>query len=405
LPALRRAPASPVKTLVAKPESPGATATTERRDDPHGPDRSDDLTPRPRRVAVRARATTPTRRPTNSLGLSHARTHAGRFVPMPNPTPPSAERRRAVLMLLLANLFWGLSFPVIKALTLLHARLLPAADTWFSTLYTVAPRFLLAIVIVIAWRPRGFWRVTRGELKQGVILALFAAGGMLLQNDGLQFTAASTSAFLTQFYAILIPVWLSLRHQRNPGARVWTCCALVLAGVAILGHFNWQTLRFGRGEWETLLSSLFFMGQILWLSKREYAANRPEKITLVMFATQAVLFWALAFALAPDAAALRTPWLSPVWLGFTAVLALVCTVAAFFLMNAWQPKISATEAGLIYCIEPIFGSLMACFLPAFFSTWAAIHYANETATWTLLVGGGLITFANILLQLQPPAKE
>ena len=310
-----------------------------------------------------------------------------------------------MLMLLLANLFWGLSFPVIKALTLLHARLLPAADTWFSTLYTVAPRFLLALAIVIAWRPRGFWRVTRAELTQGVILALFAAGGMLLQNDGLHFTAASTSAFLTQFYAILIPVWLSLRHQRNPGARVWLCCALVLAGVAILGHFNWQTLRFGRGEWETLLSSLFFMGQILWLSKREYAANRPEKITLVMFATQAVIFWTLAFALAPDAAALRTPWLSPAWLGFTVALALVCTVAAFFLMNSWQPKISATEAGLIYCIEPIFGSLMACFLPAFFSAWAAIDYANETATWTLLVGGGLITFANILLQLQPPVKE
>jgi hypothetical protein len=74
-------------------------------------------------------------------------------------------------------------------------------------------------------------------------------------------------------------------------------------------------------------------------------------------------------------------------------------------MNAWQPKITATEAGLVYCIEPIFGSAMALFLPAVFSVWAGIEYSNETATWTLLVGGGLVTLANVILQLKPPARE
>ncbi len=307
-------------------------------------------------------------------------------------------------MLLLANFFWGISFPLIKAIVLLHERLVPAAGTWFSAIYTVAPRFVLATAILILWQPRGFWRVTPGELKQGIVIGLFAAAGMLLQNDALQFTAASTSAFLTQFYAILIPVWVALRSRRNPGALIWTCCALVLAGVAILGNFDFRTLTFGRGEWETLLSSLFFMGQILWLEKKEFAANRAAKLTLVMFATEALVFSVLAVVLAPDLATLAVPWGNGAWVGFTLVLTLLCTVGSFSLMNAWQPKITATEAGLIYCVEPIFGSLMACFLPALFSAWAAIHYPNETATWTLLAGGGLITLANILLQVRPPAK-
>ena len=47
---------------------------------------------------------------------------------------------------------------------------------------------------------------------------------------------------------------------------------------------------------------------------------------------------------------------------------------------------------------------MALCLPALFSRWAGIDYANETATWHLLAGGGLITLANVLLQLRPPAK-
>jgi drug/metabolite transporter (DMT)-like permease len=261
------------------------------------------------------------------------------------------------------------------------------------------------VAIFIALRPREFWRVNRGELKQGVVLGLFAAGGMLLQNDALQFTAASTSAFLTQVYAVLIPAWVAVRTRHLPGARVWLCGALVLAGVALLGKFDWHALRFGRGEWETLLCSLFFMAQILWLGKKEFAGNRPEKITCVMCATEALVFWPLAGATAPDVPALLTPWTSPAWVGLTVILTVCCTLGSFSLMNAWQPKITATEAGLIYCIEPVFASAMALFLPAWFSAWAHIDYANERATWTLLIGGGLITLANILIQLKPPEEE
>ena len=237
------------------------------------------------------------------------------------------------------------------------------------------------------------------------MLGLFSAGGMLLQNDGLQYMAASTSAFLTQFYAILIPVWVAVRGRRNPGARIWMCCGLVLAGVAILGRFDWQALRFGRGEFETLLCSLFFMGQILTLERSDFADNRPMPLTFVMFTTQAAIFGLMAVVMAPSTDALLVPWTSPAWLGFTVTLAVLCTYGSYTLMNTWQPKITATEAGLIYCIEPIFGTMMALFLPALFSVWAAIHYPNETATWALLVGGGLITIANVLLQLRPPKKQ
>lgn len=305
-------------------------------------------------------------------------------------------------MLLLANLFWGLSFPVIKAITLLHARLLPDAGTWFSAIYTVAPRFVLAIAVMALWYRGRLRQLTRLEVQQGVVMGAFAAGGMLLQNDGLQFTAASTSAFLTQMYAVLIPIWLAFRVRHNPGWLVWFCCALVMVGVAILGHFDWRALRFGRGEWETLLSSLFFMGQILWLEKKQFAANRPERLTLVMFLTEAAIFCVLAVFTMPHATALMIPWTSATWVGLTLALTLLCTVGAFSLMNAWQPKITATEAGLIYCIEPIFGSLMALFLPAWFSIWGQIGYPNERLTWTLIVGGGLITLANLLIQIRPP---
>jgi hypothetical protein len=125
----------------------------------------------------------------------------------------------------------------------------------------------------------------------------------------------------------------------------------------------------------------------------------------VMFVTEAVIFTACALITAPDANALIVPWTSPSWLALTAMLTALCTIGAYLLMNTWQPKITATEAGLIYCVEPIFGAIMALFLPGLFSIWAAIQYPNESATLNLLVGGGLITAANVLIQLKPPIRH
>jgi drug/metabolite transporter (DMT)-like permease len=329
--------------------------------------------------------------------------------------PVSPEHTQALWMLLLANLFWGLSFPTVKALLLLHDQMRPGLDPWFSAVYTVAPRFILAVIVLTVWhewRRRTsatgagpLWRATRDEWRQGLLIGLFTAVGMLLQNDALNYTEASTSAFLTQITSFLIPIWIAIRSRRNPGLRVWFCCVLVMTGVAILGRFNWQTLRFGRGEWETMLSALFFMGQILTLDRADFAANRSLQVTWIMFSTEAVVFWALAFAAAPDFAMLAGPWTSGPWLGLTMILTLFCTFGSFGLMTAWQPKITATEAGLMYCIEPIFASLMALFLPGIFSVWAAVNYANERATWTLLGGGALITLANVILQLKPPERR
>jgi drug/metabolite transporter (DMT)-like permease len=75
-----------------------------------------------------------------------------------------------------------------------------------------------------------------------------------------------------------------------------------------------------------------------------------------------------------------------------------CTLIAFVLMNRWQPQLSATTAGLIYAAEPVFASLFALFLPAWFGKLGGFDYPNETATVHLLVGGSLITAANVLVQ-------
>ncbi len=317
-----------------------------------------------------------------------------------NTAPTDPQRGRAARMLVLASVYWGLSFPVIKALMILNHALVPGAGTWFLAASATAPRYLLAALAMLALGGRRGLGATRSELIQGAAAGAFSAAGSVLQTDAMQFTEASTSAFLTQLSAIIVPTWIALRHRRNPGAVVWACCALVLVGVAILGHLDWHHLRLGRGEWETILCSVFYTGQILWVEKREFAGNRPDTVTRVMFSVQAAAFVVLAAATAPRAGALLVPWTSPPWLALTFVLASVCTVGAVSILMRWQPRITSTEAGLIYCTEPVFASVYVLFVPAIISAAAGLGYPNERATWSLLVGGTLVTVANVVVQLR-----
>jgi drug/metabolite transporter (DMT)-like permease len=74
-------------------------------------------------------------------------------------------------------------------------------------------------------------------------------------------------------------------------------------------------------------------------------------------------------------------------------------------MNTWQRFVSATEAGLIYCLEPVIATLLASFLPGWISRWAGIDYPDETLRWGLLAGGALIIAAAILVATQRPAPS
>lgn len=166
-------------------------------------------------------------------------------------------------MLLVATACWGFSFPFMKALLLALRALVPGGSDWFFVAYTQVVRFGLA-ALVMAWIcRRQLRRLSRWEVKLGVGIGLCGGAGTLLQMAGLGHTLASTSAFLTQFYVLLIPVSLAIWYRRWPGWLVVMSCGLVVVGMGRLCGVDWRAFRLGVGEWLTLGASVLFMGQIL----------------------------------------------------------------------------------------------------------------------------------------------
>ena len=310
-----------------------------------------------------------------------------------------SKHLRACFWLIFATTIWGVSFPLIKGIWLAQEQLVPAPPNFFLASLATVVRFGGAALILALFSIPMLGQITRLEFHQGVGLGIFGGLGIIFQMDGLAHTPASTSAFLTPFYCILIPVWVALRKRALPGLGVILSLVLAGAGITILSKFDWQEFKMGRGEIETIISSIFFAGQILLLEHPRYSKNRAISFTVVMFATIALLALPVVMFTAPSTHAVIRAYSSWEVIALVSALTLGCTLAAYMLMNIWQPHVTATEAGLIYCVEPIFASLFALFLPAWLSHFAGISYANESVTLNLLIGGGLITAANVLIQI------
>lgn len=286
----------------------------------------------------------------------------------------------------------------MKSLALEQQKLLPDVSTWFFTSLGVMVRFGAAGILLALFLRRDLLKLSRLELEQGLGLAVFGVGGILFQMDGLAYTAASTSAFLTQCYVVFIPVWVAIVHRNRPAPRMIINIVLVMIGLAILAGLDFNSLKLGRGETETLIASVLFAGQILWLERPRYAANNPLRFSFVMFMLMALLCVPGVWLTAPSAEACWQAYSSPATWGFLATLVIICTLGGYLFMNCWQRDVAATEAGLIYCVEPVLTSVLALFLPACISVWANINYPNETLTARLLIGGGFVMVANVLLQ-------
>ena len=305
--------------------------------------------------------------------------------------------RQARLLLIGATVLWALSFPLLRGLELAQKEHVPGMPASAVACADMAIRFGLAALVLLPFYSRHLLRATGREWSQATGLAIFAGLGLYFQTLGLGWTDASVSAFLTQLYTLVVPLIVAVRDRRPPTLRVIVACILVLTGAALLSPGLLTHLTLGPGEIVIVISTVFLAAQIVWVERPVYRENRPGLVTLIMFGLLAAMFFAGYPVSGGTGRGLIDLFGTPTLWTLTGILVLLCTVVNYYIMNAWQHFVSATEAGLIYCIEPVLATVLASFLPGWISRFAGIAYPNEVLPWTLLVGGILIVGATILV--------
>jgi len=314
--------------------------------------------------------------------------------------------RLAMAVLAFCCVCWGFSFPVMQisaaAVDRAIARQSDAAALMREKLATRATfngwRFVAAGMICWAFAARRRRPRVRAEAVGGAVVGLCFGGGMLFQLIGLQYTLPSTSSFLTALAVVFAPIAQSLLLRRIVGMRVWLAAALALSGMAVLSSGNPRAAAAGTlavtpplpylGEGLTVLASVLFTAQILSLDHYGQHADGAAMTVATLLAAGGInlaiglllggsdiYHAAVVSRLARDFTFLWSFW----------GLVLFSSVLAIQLMNTWQPRIAPATAAVVYCLEPVFGTLFS------------IAFGAERLTIVTLSGGAIILAAVLVV--------
>ena len=262
------------------------------------------------------------------------------------------NKRSHILMLFLATIFWGTTFVAQRiGADLVGAYTYLAGRSWIAVV------FLTPVVHAFDRfhdrrgtdnrRPR-----SAADRKQLVIAGL-AAGVALCaasaaQQIGVAYTTASKAGFITALYVVLVPV-LSIFLGKRPGARIWVCVCIALAGMYLLCMTGGLTLQLGDAY--ELLCAFLFAIQILLVAHFSPLVD-GVRLSRMMFLVVAVLSTALMFLFE-----------EPTWETVRAALpaiayaGIISSGFGYTLQILGQEGVNPSLASLVMSLESVFSAL------------------------------------------------
>jgi drug/metabolite transporter (DMT)-like permease len=272
-------------------------------------------------------------------------------------------KRRAVIELLFADLFWGFSFVAV-----------PMAQRSWDSSQIAFLRFAIPAILGITigyLLKRG--QLSKIDFRHGLAPGFFFAATIYTQTIGLEYTTPSKSSFITVLYVIFVPLLETYLHRKRLTWTFWLAIAGALLGLALLFNLEWSS--WNTGDTITFACALFATWHIHQVSLVSRRFRHPFLFNLSQ------CFWAAVFLL-PLALMSHHPLL-PSSFNLSALFGLGmitfgATTIAFSIQARAQPYLSLSTSSVIFLLESP--------LAMFFSWWLL----NETIAPLQLVGALVI---------------
>ena len=114
----------------------------------------------------------------------------------------------------------------------------------------LAWRFALASVAFVVFYPRVLSRLSRENLRTGLVAGVLLAGGYIFQTwglDGATKTTPARAAFITGLYVVITPLLQALVLRRRPRNSTLLGGAVALAGLWVLSGIGTSVGGWGSG--------------------------------------------------------------------------------------------------------------------------------------------------------------
>jgi len=295
------------------------------------------------------------------------------------------------------TIVWGATFVLVKA-----------ALDHVSALLFLALRFSLAtLALVLIFRradgrllplfrraegrllPSAHWK----PILAGALTGTFLFAGYLFQTQGLRFTTAPKSAFITGLTSVMVPLLVALVYRNRPQVSELAGVLVATAGMGLMS-LQGDIGSIGKGDLLTFFCAIGFAAHIVTLG---HFSEHVRFELLSIGQVGAAALWALAlFGWVEQP---RLEW-RPVVVYAILVTGLLATALAFTLQAWAQQYTTSTRTALIYMLEPVFAWMTSYFL-------AGQGLSGRAAAGAVLILGGvlLVELKPLNVSLHPTRKK
>lgn len=243
------------------------------------------------------------------------------------------------LVLVFITLCWGITFPLIE--NAMHE---------INPFTFVMIRFSLATLILLPFMLCYLKQSQPIKLIQGgIILGILNTITYSFQSLGMVTVTASHAAFITGISVIIVPFILPLFSLGKPNKLDVFCSLICLIGLFFLTGADLNT--FNLGDFWILICAFFVAITIVYLQK---ISQQLQQLELLAF--YQIIFTAFFSGLLAYDKSFYGLFNSNALIAIL-FCSIVATSLVLFLQTKYQKFTTANRAAMIFCLEPIFGSL------------------------------------------------
>ena len=251
--------------------------------------------------------------------------------------------------LLLIGILWGMGFVTVKI----------GLNAGMNTFYLMWLRFLGSFVLLSILFRKKIKKVSKDDLKAGVILGIIQYFGYVFQTYGAAHTTVGKNAFFTAINVIILPYIFWMLNKKRPDIFSFSASIICMIGVGIMSlDGNLSFTHLNKGDVMTIISAFFFALQVAYTG---YFGRKvhPMNLVLLQMLVGGLLFAGTQFATSGlrEVIPLHGETLMAI------IYAVVFSTAIPMLLQIYCQRLTtATRASILMSTESMFAPIFAFFV-------------------------------------------
>jgi len=251
--------------------------------------------------------------------------------------------------LLLIGILWGMGFVTVKI----------GLNAGMNTFYLMWLRFLGSFVLLSILFRKKIKKVSKDDLKAGVILGIIQYFGYVFQTYGAAHTTVGKNAFFTAINVIIVPYIFWILNKKRPDIFSFSASIICMIGVEIMSlDGNLSFTHLNKGDVMTIISAFFFALQVAYTG---YFGRKvhPMNLVLLQMLVGGLLFAGTQFATSGlrEVIPLHGETLMAI------IYAVVFSTAIPMLLQIYCQRLTtATRASILMSTESMFAPIFAFFV-------------------------------------------